>query len=85
MKVRARPAFLFCLSSFIKTSSRLKFPLFCHFLLHLLAQALLLREYKNGTYSLLPFYLATLLNAIVFNVSARSPPCFRNIRQQSNN
>ena len=30
-------------------------------------QALLLREYKNGTYSLLPFYLATLLNAVVFN------------------
>lgn len=30
-------------------------------------KTLLLREYKNGSYSLLPFYIATLGNAILFN------------------
>jgi hypothetical protein len=35
-------------------------------------KTLLLREYKNGYFGLLPYYLAQLATAVLFNVSSEA-------------
>jgi ABC-type multidrug transport system ATPase subunit len=52
---------------FIATTSSVLDTLFACILTFPSMKTLLLREYKNGSYSLLPFYVATLANAILFN------------------
>eukprot|EP00624_Nannochloropsis_granulata_P002827 evm.model.NODE_24437_length_17166_cov_22.300535.1 len=52
---------------FIATTSSVLDTLFACILTFPSMKTLLLREYKNGSYSLLPFYIATLGNAILFN------------------
>jgi len=54
---------------FIATTSSVLDTLFACILTFPSMKTLLLREYKNGSYSLLPFYIATLGNAILFNGS----------------